>query len=325
MEVARRAGVSQITVSRVMRGQENVREGTRQRVLAAAQELGYQPSSIAQAFRAGKSNTIAFLVGDIAQGWYSSLAKEIQLAIETMGFDLLLYDLEHSASRLERIIDRCISQGVQTVVLSMTDMIDPQLLQKLHAKCMEKSIKVFSVGRRLDKEGIPTISHDDFGASLQAVQHLMVRGKKSIAYLGRVKESAVGRDRYDGYAAALKAAGLEPIPALIWDTPGYRFEGGYSAMNAALDRGHNADAVLSGSDELALGAMAAAIDRGLAVPADVAFVGFGDLPWASYTHPSLTTVSGDPVALTKELLEQIQTQPKPVTLFARTLLIRSST
>lgn len=325
MEVARRAGVSQITVSRVMRGQSNVREDTRERVLAVARELGYQPNPIAQAFRVGKSNTVALLVGDIAQGWYSALAKEIQLSIESIGLDLLLYDIEHSPVRLERIIDRCIAQSVQAVVLATTDMIDPLLLRKLHAKCVAKSIAVFSVGRRLEAEGIPTISHDDFGASRQAVDHLIGRGKKSIAYLGRVRNSAVGIDRYGGYAAALKDAGIEVIPTLVWDAPGYRFEGGYGTMTAALDRGNMADAVICGSDELALGAMSAVLDRGLTVPDDVAFVGFGDLPWASYVHPKLTTVSGHPSALAQELLHQIQTEPKPVLLLNRTLLVRSST
>lgn len=324
VEVARRAGVSQATVSRVVSGQTNVRQSTRDRVMRAVEELGYQPSSIAQAFRLGKSKTVAFLVGDIEQGWYSALAKQVQIALEKVGFDLLLYDLGHSEERLQKVIQRSMASQVQCIVLATSDRFNSASLKGLSSANSSNRVKLFSLGRRLDEHGIPSISHDDAEAAAIAVNHLLERGCKAIAYLGRTRESAVGRERYEGYLTAFRAKKIEPASHLLWNNVGYRFEGGYDLMVEALKSRRPVDAVIAGSDELALGAMKAALDHGLNVPDDISFIGFGNLAWGKFLNPALTTLSGDAEALANHFVDQLLDEQKPLTLVKRKLIVRQS-
>src|SRR5262249_26011953 len=108
--------------------------------------------------------------------------------------------------------------------------------------------------------------------------------------------SATGTERYRGYLAALKGAGIAVDPDLIWDCS-YRYTAGYEAMSKALDRKLAFRSLLAASDELALGAMAAALDRGLKVPEDLAIIGFGGIAWGEHVRPALSTLGADPKAI----------------------------
>src|SRR5690606_26961455 len=142
-----------------------------------------------------------------------------------------------------------------------------------------------------DRYGVPSIVHDDAGGAQAAVRYLHEQGRTPIAFLGRVKTSAVGRERFNGYRRGLEAIGGEFCKEWVFAFgEGDRAEAGYHAISRALSDGHRFTAVLAASDELALGGIAAAADAGLSVPEDVAFVGFGGLEWVQYTRPALTTV-----------------------------------
>src|SRR5258708_4565395 len=122
--------------------------------------------------------------------------------------------------------------------------------------------------------------------------------------------SAIGRARFDGYRDALLAHGQTLDPALVWDiSEGYRADAGYRAASEALANGLRFRAVLAASDELALGCMAAAADRGLAMPGDIAFVGFGGLGWGVFSRPSMTTLSLDVDAVPPPVRDILQTRP----------------
>ena len=112
-DVARHAGVSIATVSRVLRGISTIAPATRERVLSSVKELGYAPNSIGQALRAGHVNSVALLMGDIEQGWYSSLARDMQLALEAQGINLLLFNLGHSVTRLREVLERAVSMRLR--------------------------------------------------------------------------------------------------------------------------------------------------------------------------------------------------------------------
>jgi DNA-binding LacI/PurR family transcriptional regulator len=146
--------------------------------------------------------------------------------------------------------------------------------------------------------------HDDAGGAAAATAHLLARRHTPVAFVGRIKTSAIGRARFEGYRKALKTRGLKLDPDLVWDiSQGYRADAGYQAMSEALAKGLRFKAVVAASDELALGCMAAAADRGLAIPGDVAVIGFGGLGWGAFTRPSVTTVSLDTDAIARAVGE----------------------
>ena len=296
--VASHAGVSPATVSRVLAGRVPVAAATRARVLQSVEQLGYRPNETARSLRAGRGRAVALVTGDIEQGLYAGLAKHVQGEIEGLGLDLLLFNLGHREDRLQHFLERAPSLGLRGIVLASPHVMDMAQLAPAMRAVMRSGVTVLSVSQDLSPFDIASIVHDETGGAAMATEHLLDQDRAPVAFVGRIETSAVGRARFDGYRTALEARGMEIDPDLVWDiSKGYRADAGYQAASRAIDAGLRFRSVLAASDELALGCMAAAADRGLAVPQDIAFVGFGGLGWGVFARPAMTTVSLDAYAM----------------------------
>jgi DNA-binding LacI/PurR family transcriptional regulator len=300
VSVATHAGVSPATVSRVLAGRVPVATETRARVLKAIEQLGYRPNEVARSLRVGRGRSIALITGDIEQGIYATLARHVQGELEALGLDLVLFNLGHRQDRLRHFLERAPSLGLRGILLSSPHVMDMDELAPVMRAAAKGGIDILSVSQDLSRFGIPSIIHDDPGGAALATTHLLKRHHTPIAFVGRIATSAVGRARFEGYRKALRTTGLRPDSRLVWDiSQGYRADAGYQAMSEALDKGLKFRAVVAASDELALGCMAAAADRGLAIPDDVAVVGFGGLAWVGFARPALTTVALDTATIAR--------------------------
>jgi DNA-binding LacI/PurR family transcriptional regulator len=330
LDVARRARVSPATVSRVLNGTTTVSADTRARVLQAVETLGYQPNYMAQSLRRGRGRSVALVTGDIEQGIYAAIAKHVEAAFEKLGLDLLLFDIRHREDRLQRLLEKSAASGLRGVLLAEPHiLLMKDLLPPMEASA-RGGVPVVAISQRLDRYGVPSIVHDDAGGAEAAIAYLHARGRTPVAFLGRIRTSAVGSERCRGYKQGLARAGLKLDRRLVWDiAAGYRWEAGYNTVRRALEKNIEVRAVLAASDELALGGMAAAIDHGLRIPDDIAFVGFGGLDWGRYTRPALTTVGFDVEALAARVsdlfigFEEGKAAP-PLTLISQKLITRDS-
>lgn len=303
-DVARLAGVSAATVSRILNGSTNFAEETRKRVQEAALELGFQPDPAARSLRRGQGDSIALLVGDIEQGVYAGLTRHMQSALEAVGLDLLVYDLAHNETRLRRFLGRAAARRLRGIVLATTDTLPDDCLALLKHLARQQ-VQVIALRQRMDHHGIVSVIQDERGAAHVATTALLEKGHRSIAFLGRIGGSRIGAERCEGYRDALREAGLAVPPDLVWDAF-YRYRAGYSAVQKSLEQNLRYTAILAASDELALGAIAALQDAGMSVPQDVAVIGFGDADWAPYQRPALTTMSEHPAelaAIVRDILE----------------------
>jgi len=289
--VAREAGVSLATVSRVLNGRATVSPALRDKVSAAVRALEFRPNLMAQGLRRGHSNTVALLVGDIAQRHFAELTMHVQAAVEGVGAHLMLGNLGHSAARLTEFLARAPSMRLRAIVIALSDTI-PRAVAPLLADVQQSGIGLVALGQDLTRHRVPSIVHEERAATQRSVLRLLARGHRRIAYVGRIEGSAVGSERFRGYRAALRAAGAYD-PALVFDLV-FRYAAGHEAMLRALDGGLSFTAIQAGSDEIATGALAALRDRGLRVPEDVAIVGFGDTDMGTYLRPALTTLSSHP-------------------------------
>jgi DNA-binding LacI/PurR family transcriptional regulator len=305
LEVARVAGVSSASVSRVLSGQ-TVREKTQARVLAAIADLGYQPNQMAQGLRKGRGTTVALLVGDIEQGVYASLTKEIQAALEAVGLDLLLFNLGHSPARLKRFLARIDAMGLHGIVIAASDMLTEDNIQMLADKVNHRELPVFSVGLSLDQFGIPSINYDDRASVARSVRFLLDTYGGPVAYLGRIEGSASGTQRYLGYEQVLEEKGLALDRHLVWDAA-YRYRAGFDSTDRALRDAVKFRSIQAGSDELALGAMAALREHGKRIPEDVAVIGIGNVEPAAYSSPTLTTHGVCPDQIARHIAKGLQT------------------
>jgi DNA-binding LacI/PurR family transcriptional regulator len=326
IDVAQRAGVSLATVSRALNGHATVSAEMREKVNAAALALDYRPNPMAQGLRKGQSNTVALLVGDIAQRHFAELTMHVQSALEESGADLLLFNLGHSQRRLEDFLGRAPSMRLRGVALALSDTV-PKSTAPLFDSLWDSGITVVSIGQDLTRYGVPSIVHEERAASQRSVAYLLEKGHTRIAYVGRIKGSAVGTERFRGYQAAMQKAGVFD-ESLVWEKT-FRYSAGRDAVLEALDRGIAFTGLQAGSDEIATGAMAALRDRGLSVPEQVAIVGFGDVEMGAYLRPALTTLSSHPDLAAQHLRDMFKSNAAPperssLTLLDRTLVVRGS-
>lgn len=292
-DVAKRANVSIATVSRVLNGSATVSPETRERVMQAVADLYYTPNKAARNLKSGKSSTVAFAVSDIEQSEDASLTKYLQPTLQTIGLDFVLYNLTHSQDRLMRLLQDADHFGVTAVVISTSEAIDEQELASHARRLAAQNISLIMIDYDMSHFGIPSVVHDDAAAAEVSVKFLIDTGRTPIAYLGRHATSRTGQRRRQGYVNALEKAGMPIDPDLTWDFY-YRSAAGYEAVDRAIGRGLRFRAIQCGSDELAMGAIAALLDHKVSIPDEVAVIGFGNSTWASHLRPALTTLSSNP-------------------------------
>jgi DNA-binding LacI/PurR family transcriptional regulator len=320
VDVAREAGVSLATVSRVLNGNAAVSADMRERVHSAVRELGFRPNPMAQGLRKGQTKTVALLVGDIAQRHFAELTMRVQAALEDNGIDLLLFNLGHSETRLTDFLTRAVSMRLRGVIIALSDDV-PRSTAPLFAALRNAGITLVSIGQNLTRHRIPSIVHEERTAAQRSTQYLLDKGHTRVAYIGRIDGSAVGTERFRGYKAALTAAGLFR-EELVWDQT-FRYAAGRDAVSRALDRGLRFTGVQAASDEIATGAIAALHDRGIRVPDDVAVIGFGDIEMGAYLRPALTTLSSHPDLAAQHASALFKAHAGPAADASLTLLERS--
>ncbi|WP_422369652.1 LacI family DNA-binding transcriptional regulator [Pelagibius sp.] len=272
--------------------------------------------------------TVALLVGDIEQGTSAALAKHLQGTLEAEGMDLLLYNLNHDPERLLGFLKRAPTMGLAGLVISTLDEWPSKAAAPMIRALQRLNVTVISVSQRLACRGTASIVLEEREACARSVSAMIRAGSSPIAFLGRIKGSAVGQERFQGYCDALKEAGKPVRKALVWDAS-YRYEAGFRALKQAITSKLSFHGVQATSDELALGAMAAIQEEGLAIPKHIAVVGFGDLELSRHTRPALSSVSTDSEEIAKRVAAVLQDPPKAtrtpsVCVIPRELVLRDS-
>jgi LacI family transcriptional regulator, repressor for deo operon, udp, cdd, tsx, nupC, and nupG len=288
-DVARESGFSVATVSRAVRGLPNVSPVTRQRVLEVAAELRYRPDPNASRLAAGKTGVVAMAVPSITS-WYTGQAMAgVEAVLAGAGFELSVTLISDATSR-ERVISEPASLAKRADALILLDLVpnitDPD---------PEPWFPVVVVGDR--SQSVDSVSIDNEAGGQLAGEHLIALGHRRIAVIaGSVVEvaTAVTAHRTAGLKRALATAGIEFEPDLV-TFGNFSALGGYEAMGEILRRSEVPTAVFAFSDEMAMGAIRAAIDAGLDVPGDISVVGFDDHELAFAA--GLSTVAQDPADL----------------------------
>ncbi len=330
-DIAYRAGVSQPTVSRALRGSKSVSLATRQRIEAIARELNYSVDKNASSLRSQRSNTIALLFFEEQttddskiNPFFLAMLGSITRQCANRGLDLLISFQKMEDDWHVRYQDSHRADGL--ILLGYGDYT---LYTSRLTELVEHGTQFVRWGSVRDDNIGVTVGSDNLGAGRQAGEHLLAQGRRRIAFLGQADEHYPEfADRYRGLCAALTDAGIAVDPALQADALSHE-ESGRAAVRTLIDAGTGFDAVFAASDLIAIGAMRELAEAGLSVPQDVAVVGFDDLPAASMTNPPLTTLmqdlKGAGELLVETLVAEIEDrEPPPRTLPARLVVRRSS-
>lgn len=330
-DIAYRAGVSQPTVSRALRGSKSVSRATRERIEAIARELNYSVDKNASSLRSQRSNTIALLFfedptpdGANINPFFLAMLGAITRATANRGLDLLISFQKMEDDWHTRYQDSHRADGL--ILLGYGDY---KLYRERLTQLVESDARFVHWGSVSDDNVGITVGSDNFGAGRLAAAHLLSLGRRRIAFLGRADEHYPEfAERYRGLCTAMNEAACPIDPALQADALSSE-EDGRHAMERLLARKVPFDAVFAASDLIAIGAIHALDSAGLTVPGDVAVMGFDDLPAASLTTPPLTTLMQDLNAggelLVDALLAAIEDRPPGNRTIPARLVVRKST
>ena len=286
-DIARKAGVSRSTVSRVVNDQPNVRDEVRQRVWEVINRTGYHPNAAARTLASHRSWMIGLVLPRSVSSFFTDpyfphLTKGIAQACNQYDYTLALF-LVDSKEDEDKIYPRVSRRDLLDGILVQSGQIGDHLIDRL----ANSNIPVVIAGRPFHVNGVSYIDVDNVAAAQNAVTHLIHLGRERVATIAGPDNGTVGIDRKAGYLKALADQGRSFDDSLIAEGD-FTEAGGYAAMQRLLPE--QPDAVFAASDLMAIGAMRAVRDAGLHIPEDIAFVGFDDLPIATLTDCPLTTV-----------------------------------
>jgi DNA-binding LacI/PurR family transcriptional regulator len=323
-DIAYLAGVSQPTVSRALRGSPMVSEETRRRIETIAQQLNYKVDKNASSLRTQHSNTLALLLFEdptpddsLINPFFLSMLGSITRACAQRGYDLLISFQQLSGNWHVDYEDSRKADGI--LLLGYGDYVEyrtrlEQLVrQGTHFVCW---------GAVLEGQPGLAVGCDNFRGGYDATRHLISLGRREVAFLGTASNHYPEFfERYRGYAAALKDAGLVLNPALQVDAITME-NSGHAAAAELLARGAPCDAIVAASDLIAIGALRALQEAHIDVPGSVSVVGFDDIPAASLANPPLTTVVQDTRLAGEVLVDTLLSSIRGETVSNRTLPTR---
>lgn len=284
-DVAAQAGVSQSTVSRVINGRPNVRPETRARVEQALAVLGYVPNAAARSLITHRTRLLGLVVSNITNGFYPEIIEAITSRALEAGYTVMLGSAGERVASQAAYLRLLAEHRAEGVILTSTLLGDVSDLEAL----ARSGLVIALANRTRDDLALDSVGLDNVGAGRAATSHLLNHGRCRVAYIGGHPDAPTDRDRFLGYAAALREAELALDEGLVAHGEFTRAFG-YDSARALLASGWP-DAIVAGDDTIALGVLNAAADAGLRVPDDVAVVGFDDIPAASVRSIWLTTIS----------------------------------
>jgi len=325
-DVARQAGVSVGTVSKVINDNPSVNAELRRRVQEVVAETGYRPSLVARALHTKRTRSLAFLVPSITNPFFAGVLHAVETAAHKEGYSVFVGSTEADPERVALYQERLLAMGVDGVLLVLSwDIVSGGLVPAL---CKQGLPVVGVAGSRIVAD-IDCFVPDDVAGGEMAAGYLLGLGHRRIAFLG-TRDSRTTELRYAGVRHALTDFGIEHDPALVVHAPGFAEADGARAVHELIGRRTGFTAVVAFNDVLAVGALNALEDQGIGVPGRISLIGFDDTV-SAYSRPKMTTVAC-PVAVLGEravqrLLARLEGEDAPPTVHPVPMrfVVRSST
>ena len=283
-DIAREAGVSVTTVSRVLNNKADVSDKTREKVLKIIDRLNYNPNSIARGLVMNKTYTIGLIVPDISNAFFAEIAKAIEDELREYGYSVIFCNTDNDKDREKESIDLLRSKQVDGLIGAFSHDSKDEVLALGKA-----GFPIVQIDRLVDDSQIPFVIIDNILSGYEATEYLIKKGHRRIAHITGALDTNTGIRRAEGYRKALQEYGIEIDEELVMEGD-FSQESGYLAMKEILERNKDLTAVFAGNDMMALGAYRAIYAAGLKIPEDISIIGHDDFTLASLVSPALTTM-----------------------------------
>ena len=287
-DIARIANVSHTTVSRALNNKSRIKNETKDKILAIASELNYQPNFIARSLVMKKTKTLGLVITNIANPFYTELAQGIEATVRGLGYNIIFCSTHSDLSTEKHYIDMLRSKGVDGIIFSSAHMDDPNILF-----LAEEAFPIVLVNRRtyhpIVREKVDYVGIDNILGGFLAVEHLIRLGHQRIGIIGGSSESSVGFERLEGGKRALSTYGLEAMGDYFLE--GDFLKGsGYRGGKEFLKMAEPPTAIFATNDYMALGTYQAIVEEGQKVPENIALIGFNDIEFTAIKGVELTTI-----------------------------------
>jgi LacI family transcriptional regulator len=282
-DVAAKAGVSAITVSRALNNTGHVSPQTRRRILDAVAALNYVPNDLASSLRSKRTQLLALLVTDVTNPFWTTVARGVEDAAMQAGYGVILCNTDEDPGKEARYLDLLLRRRIDGLIIGPTNE-STEILQNLKGR----NVPFVLIDRLVSGVSADSVRGDSRGGAYQLTMHLLQTGYRRIGLISGPVAVSTSEDRVAGYTDALNEIGVPYDPDLI-RCGGYRESWGYEATLALLARDPRPDALFAANNFIALGVLKALRSLGLRVPEDVALVCFDDFPQVTAAAPFLTT------------------------------------
>lgn len=321
-DIAKMAGVSTATVSRIINGKGEAKQETIDRVMKLVEELNYQPNRLAQSLSQRKSDLIGIMVPNLKNPFFGELVTCIEETATKYGMQILLCDTNDSREKVEYFLD-AIADNYAFGAVICTLQVTEKDLEKLESR----GVHTVTVDRSYFNHAYSSVNINQLNGAFIATKHLIEAGSENILFLSGPQEDVLSLERKKGYQMAVQSQGLANQYIMYGD---YSLETGYQLMNEAFQQFDKIDGVYASNDLMAIGALRACLDKKLSIPEEIKLIGNDNLSIDDYLEPQLTSLSqkNDQVSelVIKELLSlrNDNSKPKKQTL-EPTLIIRKTT
>lgn len=285
-DVAREAGVSIATVSRVLNDIDVVNEETKKKVLEAIKKLEYRPNIVARSLKTQKTRTVGILIPDISSQFYPEIVRGAEDVANIYGYNVMLCNSDFDIDKEKEYL-RVLKEKMVDGVLYMSSSLEKDILNLIN----ELDVKTVLVETDDKEANLPSVTIDNVKATYEATKYLIDKDIKDIAFVGVSNEdNNAWKKRFTGYKNALEENNIEFKKELTY-FHNLKVETGYNGIIEILNRGLKPQAVVCATDEIAIGVINALRDKGMKVPEDVSVIGFNDIELARAFYPKLTTIS----------------------------------
>lgn len=284
-DVAREANVSMATVSRVVNGNPNVKPTTRKKVNEAISRLGYRPNAVARGLASKKTTTVGVVIPDISNTFYAELARGIEDIATMYKYNIILSNTDENLEKEITVINNMLAKQVDGILFIGGNITEA------HKEEYEKAGVPIILAATFDEaKSIPSVNIDYGQAAFDAVDYLIKKGHKSVAFVnGPVEQNVISQNKLDGYKRALEENGIQFDENLVTNGE-YTYESGIEAYEAFFERNIKPSAIFVASDEMAIGVIHSAQDHGVLVPNNLEVIGFDNTRLAIMVRPKLTTI-----------------------------------
>ena len=326
-DIAERASVSVMTVSKALRNERDVSVNTKNRIRLLAQQMGYVPDSTAQGLRTRTTKLFGLVISSSTNPIFARIMFAIEERAHELGYDVLLAHTHNLANREEACIRRLLSRRVDGLFISPVYRLEPEA--QIYTELQARRVPVVLLGPPATFCGnLPSVQIEELVASYTATQHLLKLGHKHIAFLSGPMSAPWAAERFEGYRRALREAGSDVDDRLVFEAGG-TIEDGAKAGLQMLNEHCNATAVQAVNDLVAIGCADTFLRQGVKIPDDISVIGFGNILMSEFFRVPLTTISQPKfrlgIAAMDTMLKLLRHEPPETRRLPAELIVRAST